>query len=410
MSLRWAPVDSGPRGFTAPALTTHRPCPVCGSLAARPFLELPEYQFYTDDPHLPKRATVRDVQCESCFAAFLNPVYTDTGFQILFAEAEKSYGATEGHMAEQLEWMGERGLLTESTGTAVLDVGCYDGGLLALMPEGVRLLGVDIDPQAIERGRQRLGDAAELVHGDFESFQISTTPDLILMFHVLEHLPRPVAALAALRAVAHADTKLVIEVPVLEGRPTNDVVGFFTIQHTTHFSRRSLTNCLARAGWRIVESACHLDYNGERVLCEPAEPQAGTVGDPEDVVRLREAIVRWQRAAIDVARATTPLAQADRCVIWGGGAHIEHIYATTPFFQVRPQREYVIVDSDETKQGRTWRGIGIHSPEALADPSAAGVPLLVSSYGSQPEIVRAAAERGVEPERIVTLYESVSSY
>ncbi len=409
MTLRWAPVDSGPRGYSDPALLAHRPCPVCGSLRSRPFLELADYQFYGDDRELPKRATIRDVQCESCFAAFLNPVYTDAGFQILFARAEKSYGAALTHIEEQIKWIVEHGLLDPSSGTSVLDVGCYDGGLLALMPAGVRLLGVDIDAQAIERGRTRLGASAELVHGDFEDFHISTSPDVILMFHVLEHLPRPVAALAVLRSMAHAGTKLAIEVPVLESRPTNDLVGFFTVQHTTHFSRRSLANCLACVGWQIVESMHHSDYNGERVLCEPAEPQAIVAGDPDDALRVREAVINWQQAVIDVTRATATLAQAQRCIIWGGGTHSEHLYAATPFFQAQPAREYVIVDSDPAKQGDTWRGIDILAPaHAFADADASDTPLLVSSYGSQPDIVRAATELGAR--QIVTLYDEVNAY
>src|ERR1700704_4384172 len=150
MSLRWAPVDSGPRGWSDPALGTPRPCPVCGSLSARAFLELADYQFYADDRDAPKRMSIRDVQCASCFAAFLNPVYTDVGFQLLFAQAEKSYGATAGRALEEVRWLAGHGLLEE--GAAVLDIGCYDGDLLALMPQGVRRMGVDIDATAIARG------------------------------------------------------------------------------------------------------------------------------------------------------------------------------------------------------------------------------------------------------------------
>lgn len=407
MGLRWAPVDSGPRGWSDPALSTHRPCPVCGSLRARAFLELADYQFYADDRDAPKRMSIRDVQCASCFAAFLNPVYTDVGFQLLFAQAEKSYGATAGRAQEEVHWLAEHGLLKE--GAAVLDIGCYDGDLLALMPRGVRCMGVDIDATAIARGRQRLGEAAELVVGDFASFSVSTPPDLMTMFHVLEHLPYPVPILTRLREAAHEGSRLVVEVPVLEGRPTNDLVGFFTAQHTTHFSRRSLANCLARGGWRIVEWLQQPDYNGCRVLCEPTQPDSATVGDPEDAVRVRETLTRWHRAAIDVTHATAPLAEAERCIVWGGGMHVEHLYAATPFFQSHPAREYVIVDSDPAKQGDTWRGIDIRVPaEALGEADAAGVPLLVSSYGSQPEIARAAAELGAR--QIVTLYDEVSTY
>lgn len=408
MTLRWATVDSGTRGFSSPALTVHRPCPVCDSLRARPFFELPEYQFYTDDPNHPKRAMIRDVQCDDCFAAFLDPVYTETGFRILFAQAERSYGATMGRVGEQISWMAERGLLGH--GAVALDVGCYDGGLLAAMPDGVHRMGVDIDSVAIERGRRLLSETAELVVGDFESFVVSTPPDLITMFHVLEHLPRPVPTLTRLREVSHEGTRLVVEVPVLEGRPTNDLGGFFTVQHTTHFSRRSLANCLTRSGWRIVEWLHQPDYNGDRVLCEPDRPDPTPAGDPDDALRIREALVRWHGAVIDVVRALLPLADANRCIIWGGGMHLEHLYAATPFFRARPGREYVIIDSDDAKQGGTWRGIDICEPDVLTDPDAASIPVLVSSYGSQPEIARAAVERGINPIRIVTLYESVSTY
>jgi hypothetical protein len=220
-----------------------------------------------------------------------------------------------------------------------------------------------------------------------------------------------VPILTRLREAAHANSRLVVEVPVLEGGPSNDLVGFFTVQHTTHFSRRSLANCLARGGWRIVEWLHQPDYNGTRVLCEPAAPGTEPVGDPQDAIGVREALAHWHTAAIHVTRATAPLAEAQRCVVWGGGMHLEYLYAATPFFQARPQREYVILDGDKGKQGTTWRGIDIHAPaQALADPDAAGMPLLVSTYGSQPEVARAAAELGVDSQRIVTLYEHVSVY
>jgi SAM-dependent methyltransferase len=405
MSLRWAPIDSGPRGFSSPALTYHRPCPICGSLVSRPFFELADYQFYTDDPRLPKRTTIRNVQCDSCFAAFLNPVYSEAGFQILFAQAEQSYGAHADRASLDVDWMAARGLLSD--GAKVLDIGCYDGDLLAALPVGVRPMGVDIDTRAIARCRERLGDTAELVAGDFANFVVSSAPDVMTMFHVLEHLPQPLPILARLREVSHAGSRLVVEVPVLEGPPTNDLVGLFTTHHTTHFSRRSLANCLARSGWRIVEQLHLPDYNGDRVLCEPTDPDASPVGDPHDAARVHEALMRWHRAAIDVAGVLDALRTVDRCVVWGGGLHTEQIYAATAFFRSRPQREYAIVDSDEAKHGHTWRGIDIHPPDALRDLGA-DVPVVVSSYGSQPEIVRALAEHSVDPKQVVTLYDEVN--
>ncbi len=157
----------------------------------------------------------------------------------------------------------------------------------------------------------------------------------------------------------------------------------------------------------MIEWLHQPDYNGCRLLCEPAEPDPAPAGDPGDAQRLREALIGWHRAAIDVSRAIEPLSRADRCIIWGGGMHVEQLHAATPLFDGRPERGYVIVDSDPAKHGCTWRGIDILPPaEAFADTEAAGVPVLVSSYGDQREIARAAAELGAG--QILTLYEEVN--
>mgnify|MGYP000380287711 CR=1 FL=1 len=42
------------------------------------------------------------------------------------------------------------------------------------------------------------------------------------MFHVLEHLPRPVEVLRKLRSIAEVSTRLVVEVPVLENDPDEE--------------------------------------------------------------------------------------------------------------------------------------------------------------------------------------------
>ena len=78
-------------------------------------------------------------------------------------------------------------------------------------------------------------------------------PDTITMYHVLEHLPRPVEVLKKLSVQSqNQQQKSLVEVPIIENGNTNDINGFFSIQHTTHFSANSLLNCIiALAGWKI---------------------------------------------------------------------------------------------------------------------------------------------------------------
>ena len=171
---------------------------------------------------------------------------------------------------EQIEWLEHRGLI--KPGSRLLDVGCYDGSFLSRLPGHVHKVGVDIDASAIKRRAKMYAEQdIEFILGDFETFESSgVAPDTITMFMVLEHLPRPVKVLKKLRDISSSTTRMVVEVPVLEKGKTNDINGFLSVGHTTHFSRKSLDNCLRIAGWEAVESVEQQDYNGLRVLAKPS--------------------------------------------------------------------------------------------------------------------------------------------
>ena len=406
-NLQWRQVDSFSGNFKSSPLTSHRSCPVCNSLTSRVFLELEDFQFYTDSAQTPKRADIRQTQCLDCFALYLNPCYSSLGFEYLFSEASHSYGSTNGRSKEQLDWLTSRDLL--ETGGMILDVGCSEGRFLEQLPENLTRVGLDIDSSAVERARQRLQDKGiEFVVGDFESFQFSGSPSTITMFHVLEHLPRPVSALKKLRSLASDQTRLVVEVPILERGVTNDINGFFSVQHMTHFSRQSLKNCLWLAGWEVGEWFEQPNYNGCRVLAVPSPEHNHIKASTREQISLSECLGGWQQSISKVSRVLAGLEDQERCIIWGGGAHTEFLYQTTLFFHSKPDREYVIVDVDSSKQGKSWRGIPICSPSNVSNVS--GIALLISSYGSQEKIHQQATELGIPCEHLIKLYSEIRVY
>jgi SAM-dependent methyltransferase len=299
-----------------------------------------------------------------------------------------------------------KGLL--EPGRRVLDVGCYDGKFLARLPDGVLRMGVDIDSPAIERGRKAYESKhIEFIHGDFESFSYDrAAPDTITMFHVLEHLPRPVSVLRKLRST----TTLVVEVPILQNGQTNDINGFLSVQHMTHFSRASLQSALQLGGWRLLDRVEMPDYNGCRVLAMPSSEPITPSWDADDVGALHDYMASWYRALASVEKRLATFRDERQCVIWGAGAHTEFLDQTTSFFSANPARVYALVDSDPLKQGRSWRGIGISSPDTLKKIDWSATRLVVSSYGGQESIASAAVGLGVPEDRIIRLYDRVRVY
>ena len=390
-------------------LTRSRACPICGHFKDDSVLTFDDFQFFSDSPTAPKRCLLRISQCRHCQAVYLNPSFTTAGLNCLFEEAGQSYGSTETHRLEQVGWLGERGLL--DINSSVLDVGCYDGAFLALLPEGIRRIGVDIDDVAVGRGNELYGkQGIEIIQGAFESFVCPERLDLITMFHVLEHLANPLEVLVNLRSLSHDCTRLVVEVPLLENGLTNDINGFFSAQHMTHFSHSTIAELFARAGWDILERFQISDYNGHRLLAQPGVPSEHVQRSGRDRTLVYRYLTHWFKSLQTIAAKIDPLQSYSKMVIWGSGIHTEYLYQKSPLFIQNPERQYLIVDSDPLKQGRTWRGINIVSPDIIRSVEWDDTVLLISSYGGQESIALAACELEVPDASIVKLYDAVCRY
>lgn len=388
MDVKWSAINSFKGNSNSPILSHYRQCPVCESLSLREVWRINDFQFFSDSDVVPKRFDLRVVQCLDCFCLYSNPCISELGTKYLFNEIERSYGSSEGRPQEQISWLSDRGLISD--GQKIMDIGCNDGRLLSLINASIELkkIGVDIDSSAIERGRQKYGSSGIcFVLGNFDNFVYDDVVDVITMFHVLEHLLRPVETLKKLRSIAHESTKLIIEVPILEnGRFTNDINGFFSAHHLTHFSLNSLKDCLSRSGWDVIEEFKNLPYNGCRLLCTPrlgTEFAKNNFVDNKNIYLYFES---WYNSLQKVETALAEIENSTRCVVWGAGMHTEYLYNTTSFFHAPINREYILVDNDPAKQGKSWRGIPVYNPDVLKQLNMTDIPVLISSYGNQEDI------------------------
>ncbi|MBT5307137.1 MAG: class I SAM-dependent methyltransferase [Candidatus Scalindua sp.] len=154
-------------------------------------------------------------------------------------------------------------------GARILEIGCFDGAFLSLFGEEYILLGAEPNPMgkvAAEHHRVQVVPKY-FSPNDFTASSI----DLVIMRHLIEHIPEPLKILEDCRKVLKSGGRLLIETPWIEHTLTNNVIGNFYHQHLHYFSRDSLTVLLERAGFAVVARG-YKDFR-QFVLAAPSGTQ-----------------------------------------------------------------------------------------------------------------------------------------
>lgn len=142
----------------------------------------------------------------------------------------------------------------------LLDIGCGKGRFLsAARDAGWEVLGVEFAPASAQAARATY--QIEVTVGDFLELPLDGGFDALTMWHVLEHLPDPFAAVARAAELLRPGGRLVVSVPNIESLQAR--LGgerWFHLdlpRHLLHFSPRSLGTLVERTGLR-VERIGHL--------------------------------------------------------------------------------------------------------------------------------------------------------
>ena len=99
-------------------------------------------------------------------------------------------------------------------GKSILEVGCRAGNLTQHYAEGNRVVGVDIDRNALKLFEERLGLSGHWLDLDSERLPFdSNSFDLVVFSEVMEHLRFPQSALAEIHRVLRPEGSLVGSVP-----------------------------------------------------------------------------------------------------------------------------------------------------------------------------------------------------
>jgi SAM-dependent methyltransferase len=137
----------------------------------------------------------------------------------------------------------------------LLDVGCGKGRFLAAASAvGWEVLGIEFALASAEAARAAYG--VDVIAGDFLDVPLQGGFDAVTMWHVLEHLPDPSAAVARAAGLLRPGGRIVISVPNIDSLQAHfGGEHWFHLdlpRHLFHFSPRSLSALVERAGLRVA--------------------------------------------------------------------------------------------------------------------------------------------------------------
>jgi SAM-dependent methyltransferase len=136
----------------------------------------------------------------------------------------------------------------------LLDIGSGRGRFLAAASAaGWDAMGIEFEPGLARMATDRYG--VEVVVGDAVSAAIEGPFDVVTMWHVLEHLPDPLAAVERARELLGPEGRLIISVPNNDSWQArfggDDWLHLDIPRHIYHFTPDSLTRLVGRAGLQV---------------------------------------------------------------------------------------------------------------------------------------------------------------
>ena len=395
------------------ATAASRPCPICGSTAQRLLFQ----QRFGGDLAGSLLSGYDVVACTGCGFCYADGLPPQVAFDTYYANMSKyEHAHEEGREGgfEQQRFPTAAAFIRSAVSdphVTVLDIGCSNGGLLAaLSAQGFdHLLGMDPSPECRDAARRHHG--LRVLRGTLSAPAAGVgSPDLVLLSAVLEHVRDLRQALQQVRRLLVPNGLLYVEVPDATrfGSAPDAPFQEFSVEHVNYFSRCSLRNLLASAGFDELASETITTIQGENAKADVimAVFRCGDLHLPHRITvdaQTERALIAYTSASATleaaIHAALDPIvASGQPILVWGVGTHTQRLLAEGPLGEAVV---VAFVDSNPRYQGKQLDGLPVLAPTSLTERKE---PILISSRFYQAEITRTIREDLRLPNELILLY------
>lgn len=246
-------------------------CPVCDESSITPYIKTKAQM------HSSKEFFNYD-QCTNCLFVFLNPIIPPnqlknyyTNYYLPYRGA-KAWGKFEKFVERSQEKLDNKRLklinkerkLTDSS--LILDIGCGSPTFLKACKDsiGCNTTGIDFSDEGWKYYNEKF-KGINLQVADIKDLEGDTHPDVITMWHYLEHDYSPSENLRYLSSISKPSTELVIEVPNFDSVSRKKYgtywSGWHTPRHISLFSPSNISFLLQKTGWKAKKIYSHGTLN-----------------------------------------------------------------------------------------------------------------------------------------------------
>ena len=238
-------------------------CPICNASSIVSFIKT------TAQMHSSKELFNFD-QCANCQLVFLNPrvnldnlknYYTSHYLPYRGSEAWGKYSKLVEGSQKKLDLKRVKRvkeMCSISPKSLILDVGCGNPSFLKACQQELncKTMGIDFSDEGWKE-QSTLFKGLDLQVAEIKDLSLNLKPDIITMWHYLEHDYTPLENLTYLKSIAKPSTTLIIEIPNFDSisrkKYNENWAGWHTPRHTSLFSPDNIKLLLDKSGWNVSQ-------------------------------------------------------------------------------------------------------------------------------------------------------------